>query len=350
MKKIAIFQSDLNFGGIQKSLINLLNNIDYKKYEIDLYLTSKDNVFMSDLNKNVKVFYLKPLPYITRIVYFNILKCFYKSRVKKEYDIAIDFNSYSMDTALAAITTKARKKIIWVHNDIDLKLNEEPKYRTLYKFFKSKYKYFDSYVAVSNGALESFERHHCDADKEYNVIPNMIDTKEIIEKSKEENSLSVNDKKYNFCAVGRIEHQKGFDILLENIKELIKLKTDFHLYIIGDGEDKDDLMRFVRLNDLEDYVTFTGYITNPYSIMKDMDGFVLTSRYEGQGMVFLEAKCLGLDIIMPKHIEKYIDEIKGTDNILNSLIKVKKHKKKVDYLEDYNNKIIESIDNLFKIR
>ena len=39
MKKIAIFQTDLNFGGIQKSLINLLNNIDYKKYEIDLYLT-----------------------------------------------------------------------------------------------------------------------------------------------------------------------------------------------------------------------------------------------------------------------------------------------------------------------
>ena len=148
----------------------------------------------------------------------------------------------------------------------------------------------------------------------------------------------------------RIEHQKGFDILLENIKELVKLKTDFHLYIIGDGEEKEDLIRYVRLNDLEDYVTFTGYVTNPYSIMKDMDGFVLTSRYEGQGMVFLEAKCLGLDIIMPKHIEKYIDEVKGTDNILNSLNKVKKHKKKVDYLENYNTKIIKSIDKLFKIR
>ena len=79
MKKIAIFQTDLNFGGIQKSLINLLNNIDYKKYEIDLYLTCKDNIFMSDLNKKVNVFYIKPLPYLTRVVYFKVLKCFYKS-------------------------------------------------------------------------------------------------------------------------------------------------------------------------------------------------------------------------------------------------------------------------------
>ena len=43
MKKIAIFQYDLGMGGIQKSLINLLNNLEISNYDIDLYLFSKDN-------------------------------------------------------------------------------------------------------------------------------------------------------------------------------------------------------------------------------------------------------------------------------------------------------------------
>ena len=45
MKKLAIFQSDLNIGGIQKSCVNFVNNIDHKKYEVDLYLVEKENIF-----------------------------------------------------------------------------------------------------------------------------------------------------------------------------------------------------------------------------------------------------------------------------------------------------------------
>ena len=73
MKKIAIFQTDLTVGGIQKSLINLLNNIDYRKYKIDLYLTDKTNYY-NNLNKSVNVIYLNKLPYFTRFINFNLLK------------------------------------------------------------------------------------------------------------------------------------------------------------------------------------------------------------------------------------------------------------------------------------
>ncbi len=347
MKKIAIFQTDLNIGGIQKSLINLLDNIDYQQFDIDLYLTTVDNLLINDINKNVNVHNLKNLPFFTKLIPFKILKYFYKNKIKQEYDVSIDFNSYSMDTSLAALNVEANKRVIWVHNDIDIKLKEEFKYRILYFFFKSKYKYFDEFVVVSTGALESFKKHQQFNSKKYNVIPNFIDTNAIVKKCQESTEFVVNRQKYNMCTIGRLVHQKGFDILLKNIKELIEHRKDFHLYIIGDGKEKENLLKYVNDNDMNEYVTFTGYKKNPYSIMNMMDGFVLTSRYEGQGMVFLEAKCLGLDIVMPKHLEKYVDGIKGTNNILSDLISLKKHDKKIDYLKEYNEEIINKINKLF---
>lgn len=345
MKKIAIFQTDLTVGGIQKSLINLLNNIDYSKYKIDLYLTGNNNYY-GNLNKNVKVIYLKKLPYFTRFVKFNILKKFYKNKITESYDVAIDFNSYSMDTALACSSIKANKRVIWVHNDIEVKLRYEKKYKILYHFFKGKYEYFDIFVGVSKGAITSFERLNHFKNKEYLVIPNLIDTSEIVLKSKESCNTTVDNNKVNIVSTGRICYQKGFDILINYISLLSTVRKDFHLYIIGDGEKFNSYKQLVNKLNLNNYITFLGSLKNPYNVMNMMDAFILTSRFEGQGMVFLEAKCLGLDIIMPRHLEKYVD-IKGTDDVLKSLKEIKKNNhKKIDMLSAYNKDILEKIDEL----
>ena len=125
MKKVAIFQKDLNIGGIERSLLNLLHCIDYSKYEVDLYLFSKNNLFSKDIDKNVNVYYLNKLPSFTKVISFNLIKKIYKCKIKKQYDIAIDFNSYSVECALNAIMCSAKRRIIWVHNDIEVKLKEE---------------------------------------------------------------------------------------------------------------------------------------------------------------------------------------------------------------------------------
>ena len=345
MKKIAIFQTDLGYGGIQKSLVNLLNSVDYNKYKVDLYLFSHDNIYENDIPKNVTIIYKKPLPYITRFVDFKILNNSYKNTINEEYDVAIDFNSYSMDTALACLNVKTNKRVIWIHNDIKIKLKEEGKYRVLYKFFKSKYELYDTYVAVSKGALESFKDYHKYKSKIYLLIPNMINTEEIFN-NLDNNSFKVDNDKYNLCSVGRITHQKGFDILLDEIKKLTEEDFKFHLYIIGDGNKKKEIQKKIKSLRLNEYVTLLGAKKDVYSYMNKMDGFILTSRYEGQGMVFLEAKALGLDIVMPKHLEKYVDGINGTKDIVKSILKLKKHDKKYDDLKKYNNDIIKKINNL----
>lgn len=346
MKKIAIFQADLNIGGIQKSCINLLNNIDPKKYEVDLYLVDTNNVFLKDLNKGINVFYIKKLPKIARILPFSLLKIFYDNHLKKEYDVAIDFNTYSNETAIQTIKTNAKKKITWIHNDFIIKRKEEIRFRIIHFMFKSKYKYFDSFYSVSKGSLESFKTLHNFPDKEYVVLPNLIDTKEIKDKLKEKSQITVDTKKINVASIGRIVHQKGFDILVKEIARMQSNLTNYHFYIIGGGKEYDNIQKLIDSFNLNDLITLLGYQKNPYPILNQMDAFILTSRYEGQGMVFLEAKCLDLDIIMPKHLEKYVEGIEGCDDIEASLLKIKKRKHTFNPLNDYNNDIINKINNL----
>lgn len=346
-KNIAIFTDNLKVGGIQKSIVNLLNNINYSKYNIDLYIFDKNNFY--NIPKKANIIYLDKPAKIFKFIPFDIVKKLMKIKVaKKEYDIAIDFDSYQMHTAIGALSSNAKKKAIWIHNDIPIKLKEEPKYRILHFFFKKKYKYFDTYCAVSQGALDSFKKIENYKDKNYIVIPNIIDTNEIKQKMEEDSDIKVDNKKINIVSVGRLCHQKGYDIMLPIIKELTSIRKDFHLYLIGDGEDRQALEKLTSDLEIEDYVTFLGNQKNPFKYMKNMDLFYLSSRYEGQGMVILEAMSVGLDILIPKHLEKYCKDATGTDDIIGYLKKYKKSKeKKFNDLDIYNKNIIKEIEKLF---
>lgn len=349
MKKIAIFQNNLSVGGIQKSLINLLEQLDKTQYEIDLYLFENQKFFEVQIPEKVNIIMQKKSCKLSKFIYFNLYKKIKKNIYKgKQYDVAIDFDSYQFDTAFGALSVNAKKRVIWIHNDVEIKIKNEVKYRILHHFFKSKYKYFDEFVAVSGGIVEPFRRVNKTGDKIIHVIPNYINTKEIIEKSKEKSDLILDDKKYNIVSVGRICHQKGFDILVNNMKEIIDKRKDIHLYIIGDGPDRGKIENLINEKKLKENITLLGNKKNPFKYIKDMDGFVLTSRYEGQGMVILEAMCLGLDIFITKNLEKYNENIYGYEDIVEPIVNAKRKNKEINELKEYNSNITKKIENLLK--
>lgn len=348
MKRIAIFQDNLDVGGIQKSLVNLLKNFDYEDYHVDLYLSREKTFWDVDFPRELNVLYLKRLPRICSFLPFDIARKLVKLDFPgvEEYDVAIDFNSYQFSCALGALTVPAKKRVMWIHNDVAVKLRSEWKYRVLWHNFKGKFKYYDEFVGVSNGVIEPFRAASGRYDKKYTVIQNMIDTDEIFSKAKEETDFTVDGSKVNFVALGRICHQKGYDIMLDAFAEACEKRDDLQLYIIGGGDGRSSLEHQRDRLGLTDKVTFLGQQKNPFKYMDRMDAFISTSRYEGQGMNILEAKALGLPLYCTKNLEQYNEGLVGFENIAEAIASAERTKKTRDDLHEYNAEIIRRVKAL----
>lgn len=351
-RRVAIFADNLNVGGIQKSLVNILGSGALDGYEADVFLFSKETFFdLSAMGANIHLHFLKPLPYWYRGIPFGILYRLHKpdpEMMRYSYDVAIDFDSYQNATALGALQVRAKKRVMWIHNDMQIKLKEEPKYAFLWRMMRGKYKYYTEFAAVSQGIVEPFRQASGRNDCPVYVIPNLIDTGEIFRRCGEEPQTKVDNAKLNIASMGRLCHQKGFDLMLPDIQKVYAQRQDIACYIIGDGPDRQVLEQQVKDLGLEQVVHFTGNLPNPFPVLKQMDVFCLESRYEGQGMVLWEAKALGLELVFSKRLEKYNPSLTGTEDVVGDLLKAQKRQKTMDDLSDYNGHIQQQLKLLLQ--
>lgn len=98
-------------------------------------------------------------------------------------------------------------------------------------------------------------------------------------------------------AVGRLTYQKGFDLLLDAWIHVNKSMPDWRLVIVGEGEDRDGLTEFITENKLTTSVELVGNSDDMSSYYKEAEIFCLSSRFEGFGMVLIEALAFGLPIV-----------------------------------------------------
>ncbi len=349
MKKIAVFQSDLGVGGIQKSIINLLSCIDTQRVSVDLFLSQKEEFWNVKLPEAIKVHYLKPISKLYSFIPFDLAKKLirYDFDNSAEYDLAIDFNSYQCSCAVGAITVPAKKRVMWIHNNVEIKLQNEWKYRILWNAFKGKFKYYDGFVPVSKALAEPFKKCSGINDKPFTVIQNVINVEEINEKMQcEPENISVDKDCMNFVALGRLCHQKGYDIMLDIFAAACEKRKDIRLFIIGDGPDRAALEKQCDKLGISEKVTFLGNRENPYCCMKLMDAFISTSRYEGQPLNIMEAMTVGLPLYCSKNLEDYTDGLCGYEDMVNALVNAQKEEKHPDNLRLYNSRILDRIYSL----
>ena len=349
MRKIAIFQSELGVGGIQKSLVNLLRAIDYDRVQVDLYLSGRESFWNVDFPEKLNIRYLDKTPRIYSFIPFDAAKRCLKYRFPEgeEYDLAVDFNSYQCSCAVGALTVPAKCRVMWIHNDVRIKLQNEWKYRVLWFFFKGKFKHYDGFVPVSNALWEPFSSMSGCSGARHRVIQNVINVQEIRDKMCDKpEGLTLEEGCMNFVALGRLCHQKGYDIMLNAFSAASGARDDLRLYIIGDGPDEAALKAQARQLGIAEKVHFLGKKSNPYCYMKEMDAFISTSRYEGQPLNIMEALAVGLPLYCTKNLESYTEGLKGCGDIVQALIAAEKQPKKPDDLIEYNKKILDSIYDL----
>ena len=233
MKKILMVAQTLGGGGTEVALVELINHLDTKKYEITLLLMDKDTSFIDRIKRKIKIKYLKfddmfwhNLVSMNTMVgkaikkaninsslkiYDIALKHIYSSVFNKKYDLAIDFYGYgSFTTAIVADKVNASKKVTWLH---DAKMS----------WIKNVEEYFDKYnkiFCVSKSVKVSFDKLYPQIDNKSEVFYNLIDKTNIIRKSTEFVPHNFKKNKFNIVSVGRLTEQKGFDIALESAKIL----------------------------------------------------------------------------------------------------------------------------------
>lgn len=102
---------------------------------------------------------------------------------------------------------------------------------------------------------------------------------------------------HQILAVGRLAHQKGFDLLIRAFSQVSQQHADWHLTILGEGDQRTDLEQLLRDLQLESRVFLPGWVDNPRIDMQSADILVLPSRYEGFPNVLLEAMSFGRPVV-----------------------------------------------------
>lgn len=299
-KRILISSYNLDFGGIETSLINLLKRFDYEKYDVTLVLEKREGAFLEEIPSNVKI--LEYSVSVSNNIFVRKLINMFK-RIKwsifnfKRFDASISYATYSKPCSFLARSASSNS-ILFVHGDYYLGFKKD-EVRTR-EFFKSvKHSSFKKMVFVSNESKDSFI-NVCGFRENLYVINNLIDYKRVIKLSKVKDAVPEK-RSTTFLYLGRLdEEQKKLSYLLSValLCKSNKIKCDF--WIVGSGPYEEKCKDFIKNNKL-DNVKLLGSKKNPYPYIASADYLILTSLYEGFPVVYNEA------IILNKHILTTVD-------------------------------------------
>lgn len=299
-KKILIVIDNLNGGGAEKVLVNLLKKLDSKKFIIDLQLIEKEGVYLNDIKVNKIMSVFEKRPKLNRIIFIKkLISLIRKPKIylfrkgylknKENYDVEIAFLE-GLTTEYISNKKSNSKKIAWIHTDLK---RHSPKY-----YSNSKYENLDKIICVSNDAKNSFCDLFPSLEKKVQVIYNPIFKSEILKNSLED--VEGFDNEVNILTVARLTEAKGVDILLKAHKILILKGLKYKLKILGQGELEKHYKKYIVDNKLENYTELLGFKKNPYPYIKNSDIIVVPSRYEGFSLVVAESLVLKKAIISTK--------------------------------------------------
>lgn len=286
-KKELLFSiNDLRVGGIETAIINLLNNIDYKKYNVTLVMEEKTGVLLKNVNKNVKVQELKVSNNKNVIIRkgINFLRKLNFSILNyHKFDFSCCYATYSLSANKIALTA-SKNNSIYVHSNYRYIYKDKTEFKN---FFNCRnISSFRRIIFVANEAEKDFIKIYPELKNKCLVLNNFIDSDKILKLSTEKISETHPKNKKLFVFIGRLDDSSK---KVSRAINLLKSLSDVNLLIVGDGPDRKMYEDLVTKNDLSKRVTFVGQKTNPYPYIKLADYIILTSDYEGFPVTYLEA-------------------------------------------------------------
>ena len=369
MKKIIFVINSLSIGGAEKSLISLLTNFNYKKYEVDLLMLRIRGDFIQLLPPEVNILpeidYIKKsenhktwlnLRYLLARINTSVrlrlnarthklhdAQCYWKYVEKvidpldKEYDVAFAWGQGN-PTHYVACKVNARKKISIINANY-----ETVGYNK--KFDLPYYEKYDCIIAVSDKLNQIIK----------NVFPTLKERVKTVYDINDANLIEKMAGKFNpfenlrcdliLVTVGRLVEQKGYDLAIEAALILKKQNLDFKWYFVGEGPMRKVLEKQIESSNLQNNIVLVGASNNPYTYMKNSDIYVQTSRSEGYCLTLGEARILNKAIVTTDFDVVYNQITNGVNGIIvdQSGESIAKAICKVYFDKDLKARIIENL-------
>ncbi|MBR3100554.1 MAG: glycosyltransferase [Muribaculaceae bacterium] len=298
-EKILFFIFDLGHGGAEKVLVQLVNALPKDKYDITVQTLfdvgiNKDS-FESHINRKrvfKKLFH--GMKYLIRLFPPRLL---HKLLIKEHYDYEIAYLEGAPTRIVSGCRDKDTKLFAWVHIEM---IDKHKFFSTYWSLNDAKHCYqrFDKIAFVSDIAQTTFLEKTGWTFIESEVVHNTLDVQQILSLSKEPISFDLSDKAINFCSVGRLVNQKGYVRLMKILTNILMQGiTNWHLYLLGEGDLRNEIENEIKVGGLDNYVTLLGYDSNPYKYVSKMDYFVCSSYKEGYSTAVTESVIVGTPVI-----------------------------------------------------
>ncbi len=325
-KKYLFMINTLNVGGAETGLVELVNSmVDNYDCEVDILLTVNTGILKDRLSPKINV--------IGLIDKNNILKSIINAGIIGLTLIGVPANKYmykdKYDYIIAYLegypslfvsTLKSENKFSSIRvglKDHATALDKLPWGKSMQHKMYSKFKKIHT---VSEATKKEFVEKYPETSNRTVAITTGFEIDSIRKKGNVENPFEGTSL-INIVTVGRIEEQKGYDILFESIYKLSLIRKDFRLHLIGNTNTDyaRELKRNSAYNKLieDEIIVLKGVKSNPYKYMKHSDFILTTSRYEGFPRVVNESLILN-KFIIASNIEPNVESL-GSEGVLVSL-------------------------------
>jgi glycosyltransferase involved in cell wall biosynthesis len=294
--RVTLLVPTLEIGGVERVFTNLANGLHQCGAEVEIVAGWADGKMALSLERNIRVFDLRSRRMIKSI---PRLARYLRTR-KPEAVIAAMTHCSAAAVAARAISGQKTMVIGTEHNTMS-RIRENTaglKYRLMPQWSRWALGSADVIVAVSSGVADDLSAQTGIARESIRVIYNPVisDTLRSAATVKTDHPWFQPGEPPVILGVGRLDRQKDFSMLVRAFR-IVRERRTARLVILGEGPDRREIERTIADNGLLDDVALPGSEVNPYRFMKHSALLAMSSRWEGFGVVLVEALALGVPVV-----------------------------------------------------
>lgn len=315
MKSVLLVLPSLRVGGAERVLVDLANELAKRGRLVQIVVLCHDGPLRARVDESVDV------------------TVFGRSRVALALPSLIRVLLRSRDAAVMSAMTHTNVVLLLAHiiagshrrrivvQEVALvagrsKLDTRMRRSIANRLARSLYRYADHVVAVSSGVRDDLVAAGMVDRVDMSVIPNPVNLKSLRHHSDDEINhpwMDPDERRHKplLIGVGRLEPEKRFDVLVNAIAHLHHSGGMHRLILVGEGSDETTVRQAIETNQLGAHVDLVGVRTNPWHYMANADVLVVSSRWEGFGLVLVEAMACGTQVVSTRCGASVIDILDG---------------------------------------